>query len=309
MSALEKPEVLLVEDNPTGIASIVGILGAACDLVIAKNLKQAHRCVSPEIDLILLDLYLPDGTGVEFLSYLKTSTSFKDLPVICISASDDNEDIEKAFTAGAIDYVLKPFNRTILSAKVSTFIDLKRKTDILASQALSDPLTGIGNRRFFEQQLDIEWRRAARQGVPVGLALIDLDHFKLINDRHGHAMGDVCLRNLAKAMEGTFSRAGDVVARLGGDEFVAILPGASTESATAAARRLQSNLIKELGGDRASGSGCPEFTTSIGCYSLQPGGDAQISELIDTADKHLYQAKEEGGRACVRPLIQPDTTL
>lgn len=135
MSNKKQPVVLVVEDNPTGIASLVGILGMACELVVAKNLAEAERCLSTDMDVVLLDLYLPDGRGIEFLKRLKSNQSYQELPVICISASDHSNDIEEAFREGAIDYVLKPFSKTILSAKVSTFVDFKRKTDLLAAYA------------------------------------------------------------------------------------------------------------------------------------------------------------------------------
>jgi len=304
MDPTQKPSVLIVEDNPTGIASLVGILSGACELVIAKSLSSARKLLSADIDLILLDLYLPDGTGLEFLSELKKSDAYRNLPVVCITGSEDTNDIETAFREGAIDYVLKPFNKTILSAKVSTFIDFKRKSEVLASQSFTDPLTGIGNRRLFDQQLDLEWRRAHRSGNWLGLALIDLDHFKAINDRYGHTQGDACLRRLADAMKKTFSRAGDVVARLGGDEFVALLPGTATENVVQASQRLDGALAQERQSCQKAEQTCPTFTTSIGCYSLRPNENESASALIGGADKYLYEAKEEGGRACVRPEVK-----
>ena len=301
MSGSDKPVVLIVEDNPTGIASLVGILGSACELVVAKSLAQARRCLAPAVDLVLLDLYLPDGKGIELLRQLKRDSEYQSVPVLCISGSDDTVDIAEAFSEGAIDYVLKPFNQTILSAKVSTFVDFKRKSDLLASQAMADPLTGIGNRRLFEQQLALEWRRAWRHGTPLGLALIDLDNFKAINDQLGHALGDTCLQRLARAMKTTFGRAGDVVARLGGDEFVAILPGASADNTVKAAQRLRRALHCE--DDRGEEGTCPIFTISIGCHALVPDDTTQPPDLVEAADRQLYKAKGEGGRDCVRPEL------
>lgn len=303
MSRNEKPVVLIVEDNPTGIASLVGILGASCDLIVAESLAEAKRCLAPEVDLVLLDLYLPDGKGIEFLAYLSASYSRQQIPVICISASDQDKDIEEAFREGAIDYVLKPFNKTILSAKVSTFVDFKRKTDLLADYALQDPLTGVGNRRLFERQMRLEWRRAKRQQLSIGVAMVDLDYFKKINDQYGHAQGDACLQRLAAAMEKTFCRAGEVVARLGGDEFAAILPGVTQESVVRAAVRLNDFLEQERDNCRLSQEVCPNFTTSIGCFSMIPDQGSSLEELVEKADQYLYEAKREGGRDCVRPII------
>ncbi|MGO1501546.1 MAG: GGDEF domain-containing response regulator [Marinobacter sp.] len=297
------PTVLIVEDEPVGIASLTGILGDACDLIISQSIAQARRLLSEEIDIVLLDLYLPDGSGLDFLNELRASKLYAYVPVVCISASDQTQDIEEAFLHGATDYVLKPFNQTILSAKVSTFIDLKRKTDMLAAAALTDPLTGIGNRRLFDQQLDLEWRRARRQDSSVGLVLVDLDHFKAINDQYGHAQGDSCLQNLAKVMNSSFARAGEVVARLGGDEFAAILPGADLPCTIAAANQMAKAIQAECQNAEHATKNDPTFTVSVGCAAAQPSSLSNATELIETADKSLYEAKEDGGRDCVRPLL------
>lgn len=311
MSINKAPTVLIVEDEPVGIASLVGILGDACELIISQSISEARTLLSKEVDIVLLDLYLPDGSGLDFLNELMASDVYADVPVICISASDQTQDIEEAFRHGATDYVLKPFNKTILSAKVSTFIDLKRKTDMLAEAALTDLLTGIGNRRLFHQQLDLEWRRARRQGSFVGLVLIDLDRFKQINDRYGHTQGDLCLQFLAKAMSSSFAGAGEVVARLGGDEFAAIIPGADLQSTVAAANHLTETMQAECQICERSKKNCPSFTISVGCASVQPSSLSSSlhnslpssAELVETADRALYDAKEDGGRGCVRPIL------
>ena len=297
------PTVLIVEDEPVGIASLAGILGDACDLIISQSIAEARRLLSEEIDIVLLDLYLPDGSGFDFLNEIRASKLYAYVPVICISASDQTQDIEEAFRYGATDYVLKPFNKTILSAKVSTFIDLKRKTDMLAEAALTDPLTGIGNRRLFNQQLDLEWRRARRQNSSVGLVLVDLDHFKTINDQHGHAQGDSCLQKLAKIMNSSFARAGEVVARLGGDEFAAILPGADLPCTIAAANQMAKAIHAECQNAEHATKNGPTFTVSVGCAATQPSSLSNAAELTEVADKSLYEAKENGGRDCVRPLL------
>ncbi|MBK1887124.1 GGDEF domain-containing protein [Marinobacter sp. DY40_1A1] len=303
MSINRAPTVLIVEDEPVGIASLVGILGDACELIISQNLAEARGLLSGEIDTVLLDLYLPDGSGLVFLNELRASERYAYVPVICISASDNTRDIEEAFRHGATDYVLKPFNKTILSSKVSTFIDLKRKTDMLAEAALIDPLTGIGNRRLFNQQLDLEWRRASRQNNTLGLVLIDLDHFKQINDQHGHAQGDLCLQKLAATMNTSFARAGEVVARLGGDEFVALIPGADLQSTVLAANNLIQSIRAECQSCPKRAKTCTPFTISVGCSAIQPSSLSNAAELVEAADRSLYEAKEDGGRNCVRPLF------
>ncbi len=295
--------VLIVEDEPVGIASLAGILGDTYELIISKSLAEARRLLSDEIDIILLDLYLPDGSGLMFLKELKSSGAYTNVPIICISSSDQARDIENAFRHGATDYVLKPFNKIILSAKVATFIDLKHKTDMLAAAALIDPLTGIGNRRLFHQQLDLFWRRAKRQKLPVGLILIDLDNFKQINDQYGHNQGDICLQKLSSTMRSSFSRADEVVVRLGGDEFAILIYGADLNTTISAAKRLAEVLRKNLEPSPDLARHCPEFTVSMGCASTQPSTSSETAEFVETADRHLYEAKEHGGRNCVRPLF------
>lgn len=294
--------ILVVEDDPVGLASLVGILGERFDLVIARTVSEAKQLVSQDTDLILLDLYLEKESGLDFLTHVRSSQLYDFVPVIITSGSHLNDDIERAFEQGASDYVLKPFNRTILGAKVRTSIDLKKKTAQLASAAFIDPLTGSANRRMFEEQLDTEWRRALRHRSELSLLLVDLDHFKAVNDTHGHQVGDLCLKVLAHTMEATIARAGDIIARLGGDEFAAILPNTQLHNAVLVAKRLQDKLQAMPDYVPADSGSCPRFTTSIGCASLVPDSTLSRDDLIRQADSELYRAKDGGGRNCVRPI-------
>lgn len=297
-----KPTVLIVEDDAVGIASLAGILGDRFDLVIARTVAEGQKLLSDDVHLVLLDLYLQDESGLSFLRHIKSHYRYESIPVIITSASHQESDIETAFEIGAVDYVLKPFNKIILGAKVCTFIDLKKKTDQLASHAYTDPLTGCANRRRFTEQLDIEWRRALRHQTHLGLLLIDLDKFKTLNDTYGHQVGDMCLTTLAQAMQSSIARAGDVVARLGGDEFAVILPNTRLSHCVLVANRLQKTLKSRLESTAADQDGCPGFTTSIGCTSLTPTPSMTTKDLIEQADQELYKAKETGGRNCVSPV-------
>jgi diguanylate cyclase (GGDEF)-like protein len=303
MKVIERSTILIVEDDPVAITGLAGILGNTYELVITKSLADAKKNLSEDIDLILLDLHLPDGTGISFLDYVKAFENLAGIPVVCVSSSEMTRTIEQAFKQGAIDYVVKPFNRTILSAKISTFIDLKRKTDLLSAHALSDPLTGIGNRRLFDQKLETELERAKRQNTALGLVLVDVDNFKSLNDTYGHSEGDQCLALLATAMRDTFARTGDVVARLGGDEFAAILPLADLSHTVEIAGRLLQTLKAYQGNSNLLRDHAQPLTVSIGCNSIGPGQYASAQALIGGADRNLYDAKELGGRNCVRPVI------
>lgn len=302
MTPNKKPVVLIVEDDAAGISSLVGILGASYELMVAKTLADAKRLLSAEVDVILLDLYLPDGRGIDLLQHRLGTPSCREVPVICLSVSDQTQDIEDAFRHGALDYVVKPFNPVILHAKVSTFVAFRQQAELLASQALVDPLTGVGNRRLFDQQLDVELRRAQRHGHSLSVALVDLDDFKAINDQYGHASGDDCLRVLANVMADTFCRSGDVVARLGGDEFAALLPATTINDAVNLSERFRTALAGHIEAGHGSG-----FTVSVGCHALLPTESSTLADLVEPADQNLYEAKRVGGRNCVRPRLQAIT--
>ncbi|MBZ9557956.1 MULTISPECIES: GGDEF domain-containing response regulator [unclassified Modicisalibacter] len=292
-----RPVVLIVEDDPVGIASLAGILGGQFELVIARSVEEAKRVMPANVDLVLLDLYLDDQSGLSVLEHVRDRTEFLHTPVVVISGSDSEADIEGAFEKGAIDYVAKPFNQVILKSKVSTFIDFKKKAELMASAAYTDPLTAIANRRTFDEQLELEWRRALRHQAALSVLLIDLDNFKAINDTHGHQAGDQCLVLLAGLMKEALARAGDVVCRLGGDEFAAILPNTHIDQAVLVANRLRTAVV-ERGG---AGASAPAFSVSIGCAAVVPTATDSHRELVEAADRALYRAKVEGGRNCVSP--------
>ena len=290
----------MVEDDPSTIAFMVSVFADDFDPVIVKTSEQAMELLSDDIQVVLLDLNLADSSGFEFLQSLQTREDVEDLPVVIVSASLNDSDIDRAFRLGAIDYVQKPVNGTILRAKMHTLIDLRRKTEALRFQAMVDPLTGVGNRRMFEQVFEEEWRRASRYKQSLGLLLIDIDHFKRVNDQMGHLGGDSCLRCLGDALTACFARAGERAFRFGGDEFAVILPGSRLSECVDLARVLQSHLIATSNSEsiesRTSG-----FTLSIGCAAVVPTRSLNQSEIIESADSALYEAKNQGGRNCVRP--------
>src|SRR5262249_39204252 len=204
------------------------------------------------IDLILMDILLPGMDGLEACRRIKADDRFRDLPIIIVTSLTEVSNLESAYAAGAMDYLTKPFNKIELLVRLRSALTLKREMDCRKSrekellqvmqqleaanrqlQRLSylDGLTGIANRRHFDALLDQEWKRAARESLPLSLILIDVDWFKKYNDTYGHQSGDDCLKQVAETLSGTLRRPGDLVARYGGEEFVVILANTAAAGA------------------------------------------------------------------------------
>jgi diguanylate cyclase (GGDEF)-like protein len=167
-------------------------------------------------------------------------------------------------------------------------------------EALSrfDPLTGLANRRHFDELKELEFNRALRHHQPLSVLMCDIDFFKLYNDTYGHAMGDQCLRDVALTMSALFSRSGELVARLGGEEFAVLLPGQVREQAAASAERLRELLANQKLPHSAS-QVSPYVTLSIGVAELDPATMERFDQLLQSADKALYRAKSQGRNRCV----------
>jgi diguanylate cyclase (GGDEF)-like protein len=300
-AAPSRPVVLIVDDAVENIAALGAALRGDYDVRFATGGAEALRLIEAgPIDLVLLDVMMPGLDGYEVCQRLKASEATQELPVIFLTARDDIEGETRGFEVGAVDYITKPFNVAVVRARVRTHVELKRKSDLLAATALVDGLTGIANRRRFDQELEREWRRSMRSGQPVALIMIDLDHFKAYNDAYGHLAGDECLAAVASALAGALGRAGECVARFGGEEFAAILPGCDADGALAAASQLRA-AVAALGIEHRASSTAAHVTLSLGVAAgIATRGEAAAA-LLDAADRALYQAKQEG-----RDRVSPD---
>lgn len=295
----QPPRVLLVDDAPINLQLLASALGRGYELHVARDGAAALDCIrrEPDLDLILLDIRMPGPSGFELLIWLREEFPERRLPVIFITAADDEHIQAEGLALGATDCIFRPFFPPVVRARVQMHIALKRQLDRLERLARLDGLTGVANRRSFEERFSIEWRRALRIGTSLGLVLFDLDHFKAYNDRYGHLAGDECLRRIAALSQQIVRRPGDLIARFGGEEFALLLPDTDLAGTHWLAERLRQELEICCSLDQQSfePNRLPGvMTLSAGCASRVPGCNDDPIELILEADRQLYAAKAAG---------------
>ena len=292
--------LLIVDDAMENIQILNHVLGEEHEVLFAMSgeraLELAHQ---HQPDLILLDAVMPGMDGYEVCAALRASSDVRDIPIIFVTALTTPEDETRALEAGAVDFITKPFNVAVVRARVRTHLTLKRQSDAMREMTLTDALTGIANRRSFNDAIQNEWRRCARSVTLLSVIMIDIDHFKLYNDAYGHQAGDACLKQVAAAMLQCAGRSPDLLARYGGEEFVILLPQVDAQgAATVAARILES--VRALAIPHRMSSAGDTVTVSIGVATLLPDMGSDPEELVSCADNALYRAKKEGrNRFCV----------
>jgi diguanylate cyclase (GGDEF)-like protein len=288
----------VADDEPANILLISHALEGECEIVRAATGTDVLEHVTlGDIDLILLDVVMPGLDGFEICRVLKSSPLTANIPIIFVTALDERRDETRGFDAGAVDYITKPIHPSVVRARVRTHLELKRSRDMLEQLASVDPLTGVANRRRFDTALEEEWRRTRRAGRWLSLALVDVDHFKRFNDRHGHLAGDERLRAIAGSLANSARRAGDLVARYGGEEFGLILPEVEPPMMLGVIRTVL-NGVSAATDDRTE-VGREMVTVSVGAVSVIPPRDSTLTTLLSAADDLLYQAKAAGRDRCV----------
>lgn len=291
----ERFRVLIVDDETINIDVLVGLLGSRYITLVAKSGEQALKRLKrePLPDLILLDIVMPGLDGYEVCRRIKNDPQTKDIPVIFITGKGDEQDEARGFQVGAVDYITKPVNPIIGLARVNTHLELKRRGDILERLAGLDGLTGIANRRRFDEYCDAEWNRCRRHGHPMSLVMIDIDFFKPYNDRYGHAEGDRVLKSVAGVLSRATSRPSDLAARYGGEEFACMLPETDLNGARHVADRILRG-VHDLAIPHAASGAADHVTVSLGIACEVPRVDRDPGALIRAADQALYKAKEQG---------------
>jgi len=299
IAELRMPNLLIVEDNATDAKLIKSLLNSlACNISTVHSGEEALSCCNNhKVDIMILDMLLPGLDGYEVVKKVKENASTQSTQIIVVTSLQDIDSKIKGYEVGVDDFLMKPINFNEFRARVNSLIKKKAYHDklmgnfeVAVQAAITDKLTGVYNNGYFQHYLKNELKRADRHHHPVSLLMLDIDNFKLVNDRHGHLAGDKLLKEVAAKLNQSI-REIDVLARFGGDEFAIILPYTQKENAAALAERIRLAIEKctVAVNDQTSIT----LSMSIGVADYAPGVDT-AHDVIQKADKALYTAKLNG---------------
>jgi diguanylate cyclase (GGDEF)-like protein len=289
-------KILTVDDSPVIREHLKRLLAGAfpeaeviqgISGIDAVSMADKHKP-----DLIIMDIQMPEMTGHEAMRILQTRENTRSIPVIFLTGSfQESEDVVKGLELGAVEYVMKPIHDPVFLARVKVMLRLKAQQERILQLSLHDPLTECYNRRFLMQRLKEEFNRSGRSRHPVAGIMMDIDHFKSVNDAHGHEAGDQVLVKVASVLKVSI-RTYDVLARYGGEEFFILLPHTNSDSAAVIAERMR-HLLEQITVKTARGT--VRVTASFGVASLEKEGlEGGPDQLLRMADDTLYRAKRSG---------------
>lgn len=298
-----RPKLLVVDDQRINILVLNELFREDCDVFMATSGEQALQVCRAQLpDLVLLDVQMDGIDGYEVYRRLKADAESRNIPVIFITAQGGEADEVRGLQLGAVDFIAKPINPVIVRARVQTHLTLKLQSDILRSMALLDGLTGVANRRKFDEQLLRDWRQSQREQTSLSLILVDVDHFKRYNDHYGHQAGDAALQAVARVLTSTLRRPHDLLARYGGEEFVGVLPNTGLSEAVKLAERMQAG-VRALNLEHSGSPEAQVVTISLGVATVVARSDLAPQALVEAADQQLYAAKQAGrARVCAAAL-------
>lgn len=289
-----KLRILIVDDQAINIRTLNQVFKDDYVVLMAMNGEQAiEQAKSQKPDLILLDVVMPGISGHEVCKVLKSDRETEDIPIIFVTSQADGIDEAFGFALGAVDFISKPINPATVMARVRTQLALKLQLDFMKNMALIDGLTGIANRRRFDEEITSVWRLCQREERPMSLMMIDVDYFKRFNDQYGHLVGDECLRTVAQTLKSELRRPTDLLCRYGGEEFACIMlytdQQGAKDRAQAMINAIQYQKIEHKGSDIS-----PFVSISVGIATTVPKPDFNPDDFIDSADQALYEAKSKG---------------
>jgi len=310
-ASLRGARVLIVDDDRVTCAHMAKMIKEwETDPMTAQTLSEAlrlHKEGKP--DLVLLDVMMPHVDGYKMAQMFKRESPF--VPIILLTALDDIDSKRRALSAGADEFLTKPVNALELQIRMSSMLRIKRLADelekankSLAAMATTDALTQVANRRHFEQRLADEFQRWKRYKHPLTCIMVDVDHFKKVNDTYGHQVGDKVLVHVAAAIKAS-TRATDFVARYGGEEFAILTPETPAVSSDVVAERIREAIARRTA-EKSDAEGIPAVTASLGIASTDLAIES-AEDLVRRADEALYRAKREGRNRAVR-ATEPSST-
>lgn len=321
---LSHPVVLLVDDQAIVAEAIRRMLADETDIEFhycQEPVKAVGKANEIKPTIILQDLVMPEVDGYTLLRFYRGNPATSGTPVIVLSSREDPKDKRQAFENGASDYLVKLPDKIELIARIrahsktyqlqlqrdEAYREMKKLQEQLTEShkkleesnatllrlSTMDGLTGIANRRHFDETLLLEWKAGLRKNTILSVIILDIDFFKKYNDGYGHQGGDDCLKEVAKTLKDSLHRPGDFIARYGGEEFVAILPDTDAKGAAMIAEQMRTNIAaKNI--PHAYSDVAGHVSISLGVAAMQPDQSASPAEIIAKADGALYKAKEQG---------------
>lgn len=288
-----RERILIIDDSPVQAERLRSILQDDYTVTLANTAESGLKYAKEgNFDLVLLDVVMPEMDGFVLLKKLQEEIITQHTPVILITSLSDAENEERGLTLGAVDYITKPYHPPIVRARVNTHIKLSRYRRQVEQSAMIDPMTGVSNRRGYENCYYRKWQDAVRLKAPISLCMMDIDKFKVYNDTFGHPAGDRVIRAVAGVAADYLRRSTDFFARYGGEEFVAIIQGNDAETAFTQLRRLR-EAVENLHIPHN-----PEVsqwvTVSIGGVTIRPKMSDSYNTYLEIADTMLYDAKRYG---------------
>ena len=289
-----KHKILIIDDSVVNINALHMMLKEEYQVFVAKNgrdgIKQANL-IQPS--LILLDILMPEMDGFQVLHILTKDSNTSSIPVMFITCLNDDKNEEKGLSLGAVDYITKPFNLSVIKAKVRNHIDLFQYRKAIENIAMLDGLTGIPNRRSYDGRVKVDWQYAVSEHVPISVAILDIDCFKEYNDNYGHLQGDLVLKRVAKQLETDIPLKDGFAARYGGEEFVVVLLNYSQDAAIEVLEKVRAN-IEALGIQHLHSRAEKVITVSIGGGTVVPNEGDDLNQFVEIVDQRLYRAKTLG---------------
>ncbi len=284
--------ILVVDDQPNNLKVLLAFLRQHdFEVRVAQNGERALKVLQQNLpDIILLDVMMPGMNGFETCRLIKADAKIADIPVIFMTALDSVEDKVTGFEAGGVDYITKPFQQLEVLARLNTHITLRRQKLALERMAIHDQLTGLFNRHHFIKTMEKEMSRCNRYNTELSLMMLDLDHFKHVNDTCGHKFGDFVLQEFARRLQQSVRRA-DSVFRYGGEEFVVLLPQCDSKGCRVTAEKLRKQCEQQPFQDNSAKK---TVMVSIGIASCNDLSRHPDRDLLSCADHALYQAKGNG---------------